>query len=499
MTKPRSPIRQTSEHVLSRGQKIGGVILLLLLVLSLVLWPVLTLKVLAALGIVFFAVYIAVAKILLHIASGSYRSPALQPVAVDDPDLPIYTILVPLFEEPNMLAGLVRAIDALEYPKSKMQVLLLIEDRDNLTRSELIGMDLGPWYETVLVPDIKPYGKPKALNMGLARARGAICTIFDAEDLPDPHQLLEVVAAFRSTTSDVGCVQARLVFWNQETNPVTRLYWAEYAVHYYFVLPGLAQLGLIPPLGGTSNHFRVDALRKIAIARDQLPAGAEGIGGWDPWNVTEDAELAGALAAHGYRVLLIDAVTREEATRSVGVAAKQRRRWLKGYLQTGLVYLRSPLRQARAIGPVKWFVYVLTVLGTPVSLVLNPLFWLLTVVYFLAKANWLGEASTGITSFVEALFPGTLLYVGAVLILVNIFLYFQLIYACLRRGGEASVPFMALNPAWALFTSWQAIMATVELAIPALRHKWWHTPHGHEQTVEESDQPILVKAGLTGR
>jgi len=93
------------------------------------------------------------------------------------------------------------------------------------------------------------------------------------------------------------------------------------------MLPGLERLDVPIPLGGTSNHFRAAALREI--------------GAWDPFNVTEDADLGIRLSRHGYRVAMLDSTTFEEAPTRVGVWIKQRSRWLKGYMQTWLVHGRG--------------------------------------------------------------------------------------------------------------------------------------------------------------
>ena len=463
-------VRRTARELLSRGQMVLLAVLLFVVVGGLIVWPQQALIVLIALALTFYLLFVGL-KLLMHVASRKGVPVASNAVSVDDPDLPRYTILVPLYKEANMLESLVVSLHGLQYPKDRLQVLLLLEESDEETRAEAIGMELPEYFDTVLVPaGIDPRGKPKALNMGLAQATGSFTVIYDAEDRPDPDQLLKAVAAFRAAPEEVACVQARLFFWNEDTSVITRFYWTEYVVHFEYVLPGLARLGLIPPLGGTSNHFRTDALRDIAFEPDQLPKGAEGIGGWDPWNVTEDAELAGALAAHDYRVVMIDSVTHEEATAHLRVADKQRRRWLKGYLQTGLVYTSQPLQHIRNMGLLRWFCYCLMMIGTPLSQVLNPLFWGLTIVYFVTRSP-----------FIESLFPGPLFTVGVLLMVVgNLLFFYQMIGACLHRQGYGSVKYMFLVPLWWVFTSWSAYWVLWELARPSTRSQWHKTPHGHD-------------------
>lgn len=484
--------RQTSQMLFGKGQAVVITAVLVAFVCGVALWTYNTLLILSATIIVFYWLFVDL-KLSLGLASRSYVIPAVDHISIDDPDLPTYTVFVPLYKEANMLPRLVESINNLRYPKEKLQVILLLEEADEETQAEAIGMELDPWFEILVAPtiyiegtDIVFKGKPKALNLGLAQARGTFCVIFDAEDRPEPDQLLKAVSAFRASEEDVACVQARLFFWNEESTWVTRFYWSEYVVHFEWVLPGLAKLGLIPPLGGTSNHFRTETLRKIAISPDKLPKGGEGIGGWDPYNVTEDAELAGAFALNGYRVKIIDSVTYEEATATLRVADKQRRRWLKGYLQTGLAYTRRPFRTARQMGFVRWFCYVLLMLGTPISLLLNPVMWALTVTYFVTRSP-----------LIESLFPPILFY-AALIVTVggNLLLFYQLMAACLHREGYGTVKYLLLTPVWWIFTSWSAYMVLWELSRPSTRHAWNKTPHGHDNDKEVQAQLELEREEL---
>jgi cellulose synthase/poly-beta-1,6-N-acetylglucosamine synthase-like glycosyltransferase len=478
--------RHTSQSLFGRGQAIVNSLLLIVTVVCAVFWTHVTFVTLMAAMLSFYVLFVG-QKFALDLISRTYVAPATNPVSVNDPDLPTYTLFVPLYHEANMLATLVESINNLHYPKDKLQVLLLLEESDLETQAEAIGMQLDDWFEIIVAPIVYIEGtkkvlkgKPKALNLGLARATGAFSVIYDAEDRPDPDQLLKAVATFRASSEEVACVQARLFFWNEDTSWVTRFYWVEYVIHFEWVLPGLAKMGFIPPLGGTSNHFRTDVLRKIAIHPTKLPKGSEGIGGWDPYNVTEDAELAGALALNGYRVKIIDSVTYEEATAKLRIADPQRRRWLKGYLQTGLAYTRHPFRTARQMGFFRWFSYILLMLGTPISLVLNPVMWGLTITYFVTRSP-----------LIESLFPPLLFYIGIALTVAgNLLLFYQMVGACLHRGGFGTVKYLLLTPVWWAFTSWSAYRVLWELARPSTRHTWNKTPHGHDldkQVAQEAE------------
>lgn len=484
--------RRSAQQFLSRGQMALFYGILFAALVGLVFGTRLTLRVIVSMLLVFYACFMLL-KAVLHYASLRYKPPAVLPAAAGDPTLPVYTVLVPLFHEAGVLKQLMEWLRDLHYPKDKLQVLLLLEEDDIETRAaaQVLG-DMGYHYELVFAPAIpkgqekfhQPQGKPRALNIGLARATGEYTVIFDAEDRPEADQLLKAVAAFRASPHEVACVQARLQFWNEDTSWPTRNYWAEYVVHFCFVLPGLVRLRLPVPLGGTSNHFRTDVLREIAFPQDtfpELPGGTPAIYAWDSPNVTEDADIGMVLAEHGYRTTIIDSVTYEEATAMLRRADKQRRRWLKGYFVTGGVHSRHPFRGMLHVGPVNWFCFNLLMLGTPFSLILNPIFWGMTITYLAAKLG--GHA--GVYNAIDQLFPTPVFYTGVMLMVVgNLLLFWQLLTACLHRDGYGSIKFMLLVPVWWLFTSWSAYRILPELAVPALRSQWNHTEHGHDMHKE---------------
>jgi cellulose synthase/poly-beta-1,6-N-acetylglucosamine synthase-like glycosyltransferase len=466
--------RHTAQILLSKGQKIVFIAMALAVIGILAAYPRQALVGLITATTVFYVAFVGL-KLAMHVASLRYTPPAIAPAMIDDPDLPTYTVLVPLYKEAKMLPSLIKALDALEYPREKLQILILLEPDDELSIARARSMELPERYKIIVAPDRIQRGKPSAMNLGLSEATGERLVVFDAEDRPDTDQLLIAVAAFRAAPPDVACVQAMLYFWDYDSTVVARFYDAEYTVHFRRVLPGLASFGLVTPLGGTSNHFRIEVLREIAYRPEQLPKGAEGVGGWDAYNVTEDAELAAAMARRGYRVMMIDSHTREEATVSWKVASGQRLRWNKGYLMTGLVYLRQPWRTARQMGFLKWACFTLLMVGTPLSYWLNPIFWTLTIAYFATRST-----------FIESLFPPPLFYSGVMLSIVgNALLFYQLIGACLLRERYTSVKFMLLTPVWWGFTSWPAYRVIWNLLLKSKRHFWNLTQHGHDLKKEQ--------------
>ena len=252
-----------------------------------------------------------------------------------DAQLPIYTVLIPLYRETAALPGLVRAIEMLDYPAEKLDAKLIIEADDTETLNAARALKLDGRFEIITVPPAAPRTKPKALNYALKFARGQLATIYDAEDWPAPDQL-RVAAAALAANPDLACVQAPLECYNGGDNWITRAFALEYAIHFHVWLPALVRLGLPIPLGGTSNHFVISKLRAV--------------GAWDPFNVTEDADLGFRLAARGWRCGMIAPPTLEEATTNRADWTRQRSRWIKGYMQTLLVRARPRETGAGAAG-----------------------------------------------------------------------------------------------------------------------------------------------------
>jgi cellulose synthase/poly-beta-1,6-N-acetylglucosamine synthase-like glycosyltransferase len=373
-------------------------------------------------------------------------------LAVPDDVLPVYTVLVPAYREPQVIGQLIQCMNALVYPHDRLEVKLLLEEDDPATIEAAVAAAPEPFIEVVRVPASMPRTKPKALNHGLKLARGRYLTIYDAEDRPDPLQLRRAVVAFRNTSDLVACLQAKLVYHNPGQNLLTRWFTTEYALWFSQLLPGLVHEQAPVPLGGTSNHFRRAVLEKA--------------GGWDPYNVTEDADLGIRLHRLGYRTGVLDSITYEEANSDFINWVKQRSRWYKGYLQTWLVHMRRPLALWRMLGPRAFLGFNLFVGGTPLLALINPVFWMLTLLWF---AGHLG--------FVQALFPGWLYYSSLFTWLVGnfTFVYMNMISARTDASPELVVS-AALSPLYWVMMSVAAVKAFWQLVrAPSF---WEKTVHG---------------------
>ncbi|MEM9739819.1 MAG: glycosyltransferase family 2 protein [Pseudomonadota bacterium] len=276
-------------------------------------------------------------------------------------ELPVYTVLVPLYREAPAVLGLAAAMSAMRWPQGRLDILLLLETGDTETQDAVFAAEWPMGTRVLIVPKGAPQTKPRALNYGLQYARGTLVCIYDAEDRPHPGQLLAAYSAFAQGAEETACVQAPLAAYNHRQSWIA-LHWSlEYAVQFGLLLPALARLRLPILLGGTSNHFKMSVLRTL--------------GGWDAWNVTEDADLGVRLARRGYRSDLITLPTFEEAPETLGVWTAQRSRWLKGFLQTWAVMMRSPAEVIRTSGWPAYLALNAMLIGTCLAaLVHGPLF-----------------------------------------------------------------------------------------------------------------------------
>jgi len=457
------PDELSARTLLSRGQVVVGAAVLTAIagVLGIGLvtgGPALRDVAVAAIAVATFA-YVVVIGFRLALVTMAQGAPVIRFTAGElgaagDETLPPYTVLVPLYREDKVLPALLARLSALDYPADRLQVLLLIEEDDQLTRAALARTELDTRFETVLIPPSQPRTKPKACNVGLRYAVGEFCVIYDAEDRPDPEQLRKAVAAFRGLPRWVVCVQAELQYWNPWTNWLTRCFAAEYALNFSLVLRGLDRFHLPIPLGGTSNHFRTEALREL--------------GAWDPYNVTEDADLGIRIARRGWGVRMMVSVTEEEANSRIGNWIRQRSRWIKGYYQTWLVHMRAPLRLWRELGPRQFCGFQLTVGFSALTGLLNPIFWALTCVYLISGP-----------SHISALFPAAVLYLGVFSMLMgNLLMVYSMMAGCMDRGLYGAVRSMIAIPVYWALMSIAAYKALFQLLRPSRRHYWELTEHG---------------------
>jgi cellulose synthase/poly-beta-1,6-N-acetylglucosamine synthase-like glycosyltransferase len=193
---------------------------------------------------------------LTRLAAACTPLPPISAPPLADEDLPTYTIIAPLYREAEVAAELVQNLTALDYPRDRLQALIVLEADDEATKAAVRAIALPAFVQVLIAPPGTPKTKPRACNHALERARGELVVIYDAEDMPDPGQLREAAARFAAADPRLACLQAPL----RIEDPGFSLFLPsqfrlEYAAHFGVLLPALARWGLAFPLGGTSNHF----------------------------------------------------------------------------------------------------------------------------------------------------------------------------------------------------------------------------------------------------
>ena len=367
---------------------------------------------------------------------------------------PVYSIIAPLYREANMLPQLIAALDALDYPKARLDIKIVIEAEDDETLHAVAAMRLPGRYEAIVAPPGQPRTKPRAMNVALPFLRGAFAVVYDAEDEPDPDQLRRAVEKF-AQEPDVACMQARLVIDNARDSWLTRLFAIEYAMLFDVVNPGLAAMAAPIALGGSSNHFRVEALRAS--------------GGWDAWNVTEDADLGLRLARLGFGVGTLDSDTLEEAPATLPRWLAQRRRWMKGWMQTAIVHGRAPRRLIGELGWSRAIAALALVAGTVLGGLFGPMFFFIALWWVAA-----GGAVSTIAEETERALALALLLAGIVGVIAPAWI------ALRRRGMRRLMLWAPLLPAYYALISLAAWLALYDL-IRAPSH-WAKTDHGLART-----------------
>lgn len=392
---------------------------------------------------------------------------------------PTFTILVPLYQEAHMVNGLVKHLLSTNYPHDLLDIVLVVEQDDTLTCSA-VKHNLPNPVRYFLVPPSAPRTKPKALNAAFAATpksqRGDIITVYDAEDRPHPEQLTQAALAF-AADPELAVAQAPLGYFNDRENLLTALFGLEYAALFHVWNPALARLGLPFTLGGTSNHIRKDVL--------------ESCGGWDSYNVTEDADLSfrmHALSRRGQKLKMgtIAPPTEEEAVSNVKDWTSQRSRWLKGFMQTWCVHMRFQ-KHAPDGGKFPWrtrarnlFSLHITVGTALLAAFLHlPSLMIMTIIYVCSINNALPSGllpvvmCTGVAGYGAAILTGM---VGA-----------------LRAGKPHLVKYAILMPLYWLLYFWPALIAAYEIILaPTYWRKTTH--HSTATSLPNPGEPPLEPA-----
>lgn len=455
----------------SRQQKIAGIFILIVLVMCFVMNYEATLLGINILLQCLYALFTALKMGILARGLNKRRQISYtdeQVAAIDERQLPVYTLLIPVYKEAAIAPHIAERLDALDYPKHKLDIRILLEEDDEETIAAFRALNLPSHFTLLVVPDTQPHTKPKACNYGLIRARGEYAVIYDAEDIPDADQLKKVYLAFRELPESYVCIQSKLNYFNSNQNVLTQWFTQEYSTWFDILLVGVMSMNMPIPLGGTSNHFKTKFLRDV--------------GAWDPFNVTEDADLGVRLYKLKYNTAVLDSFTWEEANSNVKNWIRQRSRWIKGYMQTWLVHMRNPRKLYSELGFKGFIGYQAMVLGTPLVPLLNPFFWFMLIAWYVYKAG-----------FISTMFPGALYYVAALQFILGNFLFVYTnitgVYEVIRKSEERGKMHISyaivfsgiLLPIYWVFMSFAAYKAVIQLIFKPFY--WEKTNHGlTEQT-----------------
>lgn len=438
-------------------QKAVLIVSLELFVFGLIVSPLAT--VIVALGILTSIYFIDIIFTLVMVMKSLAREPEINSSEeeikrLDPKKLPIYSILCPLYKEGAVLPQFVAAMEKLDYPKDKLDILLLLEENDPETIAAAKALDLPKHFRTIIVPHSQPKTKPKACNYGLSLAKGEYVVIYDAEDKPAPDQLKKAYLGFQKVSPKVVCLQAKLNYYNPNHNLLTRLFTTEYSLWFDVVLPGLQSVNTTIPLGGTSNHFKTKALI--------------GIHGWDAFNVTEDCDLGARLFKEGFQTAIIDSVTLEEANSNPKNWLRQRSRWIKGYFQTFLVHNRQPLAFLKSHGKHALLFQLIIGCRTTFTLI-NPILWAMTIAYF--------SLYTIVGPTIASFYPPVIFYMAVVSLIFGNFIYlYNYMIGAAKRGQWSLIKYVFLIPLYWFGVSLAATIAAWQLFTKP--HYWEKTIHG---------------------
>ncbi|HRY06714.1 MAG TPA: glycosyltransferase [Hyphomicrobiaceae bacterium] len=437
-------------------QALGG--LALALVIAMVLAPAgLAVVLTLVLAVPFFSVYLLrFSAIFAQRARSCGPGEKMPRTPLVDADCPTYAVLVPLYDEAEIVPGLIKALSALDYPVDRLAIRLVVEEDDPRTHAALSAIALPRHMSVLVVPRGVPKTKPRALVAALEHTPGELVVVFDAEDLPEPNQLRVAASAFAHAPQHLVCLQACLNTFNPDETWLTRQFTIEYSALFDLILPALLRFGLPLPLGGTSNHFRRAALQDVLA--------------WDPYNVTEDADLGVRIARFGMRVGVIGSTTWEEAPPTFRIWLGQRTRWLKGWMQTYLVHMRAPRRLVDELG---WwpFVGLQVLMGAMIaSALVHPWFYIL-LGYEISKGTLLAGAAAQKSHVLLWLALANLVlgYVSVLLIGA---------VAVWRRGRRRLITHLPLVPFYWLAISLAGYRALIELVTSPFhwektRHRAW--------------------------
>jgi len=473
----------SASEVFTKRQLLFLFVWMTLSMVVLAIWPVISLTTLVLAISIFLLLNFGLRMVLTWVGGDKHFDNLVTDAevnALDERALPVYSVLLPMYHEAATLPNIAQSLRSLDYPLSKLDIKLILEQDDDETINKAKELGLEGIFEIIRVPDSLPKTKPKACNYALHFCRGELATIYDGEDAPEPDQLKKAVIAFRKAPENTAVIQARLNYFNVAENWLTRMFTMEYSLWFDFYLPALDTLRIPIPLGGTSNHFKMGVLREME--------------GWDPYNVTEDCDLGVRLTQAGYRVGVVNSTTFEEANNSIPNWIRQRSRWLKGYMQSYLVHMRRPVQFYKKLGHVGFWGFQFFIGGTIFSALVAPAMFLMYLVWLLTH-----------TTLFDPYFPSFVLYVTLFnLLIANGMLIYLFMLSGFKRRYFGLIPWALTVPLYWMLQSWAGYKGLWQLVHNPFY--WEKTHHGltsfevtHEVVGDRMTTHRVSPSGSMGR
>lgn len=372
--------------------------------------------------------------------------------AVDDADLPVVSVMIPLYKEREIIPQIFQYLLDFDYPQDKLDIIFILESTDAETAQAFLEMHPPAHFKALLSPDVQPKTKPKAMNVAFKVARGDILVIFDAEVIPERDQLKKAAVMFQRHP-EAMYLHSKMDVYNAKTNWITRLYTGEFCYFYHYFLPGLVHSNYAVPISGHSTYFRRQVIERV--------------GAWDAYNVAEDCDIGVRIYRKGFGSgMMLESHTWEQSTTTIPTWVRQRTRWIQGFIQTSIVQMRYPFLLKRELKSWKNFaVFLFLVPGNVLLNILNLMQWLMFTLWHTTHAPFLQIAYSGVT-----------LYLSTFCFLVGNFMFtFYSMFALYRRKHYAIVPWGILS-----FVYWIMLgVATVRSALHLFLHphKWDKTSH----------------------
>ncbi len=372
--------------------------------------------------------------------------------ALRDEELPVVSMFIPLYKEPEIIPQIFRYLSDFDYPQGKLDIIFILESTDTETAQAFLAMHPPAHFKALLSPDVPPKTKPKAMNVAFKEAKGEVLVIFDAEVLPERDQLKRAVAMFKKFP-EAKYLHGRMDVYNAEENWITRLYTAEFCYFYHYFMPGLIESKYPVPISGHSTYFRAEVIEKV--------------GAWDGYNVAEDCDIGIRIYRKGFGSgMMLDSHTWEQSTTTIPTWVRQRTRWIQGFIQTSMVQLRYPLLLKRELGSWRNFlVFLFLVPGNVLLNMLNIFQWILFVLWHTTHAP-----------FLQVAYDGVVLYLATTCFLLGNFLFtYFTMYGLFARKHFRIVPWAVLSFVYWIMLGVATLRSTLHLFLHP--HKWDKTKH----------------------